>query len=124
MDTLPTAGVGNRYIAQLSLVNAMKLSELSSTQDVRSMKEWALKLRLLAAANSNIPIKSRAQHGAEVHPIGLPVVDDLEPSDVTSVVLLALSIAIFGVTIAAIFSPTCAGIFGDIVFSLQMRLTM
>jgi hypothetical protein len=100
----------------------MKISEMSSTPDVRSSKASARTIRLVTPANSNIPSPAPA-HDPEDQSTG-PASDDLEPSVVASVVVVVLSVVFIVLAMTVIFDPDRLGELGDMISSLQFRLTM
>ncbi|MHC2298031.1 hypothetical protein [Rhizobium mongolense] len=99
----------------------MKISELSSTQDVRSMKGRARPIRLVTPANSNVPSPAAAHKPAD-QSTG-PVSDDQEPSVMASVAVIVLSVVFFVLAMTVIFDPDRSGELGDMISSLQFRLT-
>ncbi|MBB4169011.1 hypothetical protein [Rhizobium sp. BK538] len=101
----------------------MKISELSSTHDVRSLKGSARPTRLVAPANSNIPSPAPA-HEPEHQSTGSASSDDLEPSVITSVAVVVLSTVFIILAMTVIFDPDRSGELGDMISSLQFRLTM
>ncbi|KAA0695400.1 hypothetical protein DTW90_22790 [Neorhizobium sp. P12A] len=100
----------------------MKISELSSTQGVRSMKGSARTIRLVTPANSNIPSAAPAHHpkGQSIS----PAPEDIEPSVVTSVAVVVLGFVFIVLAMTVIFDPDSSGRLGDLISSLQYKLTM
>ncbi len=93
----------------------MKISELSSTQNVRSMKGSARPIRLVTPANSNIPSPAAA-HAADQS-------RGPASSVMASVAVIVLSVVFIVFAMAVIFGPDRFGELSDMISSLQFRLT-
>ncbi|CAN7330566.1 hypothetical protein [Rhizobium sp. LjRoot258] len=105
----------------------MKVSELSSRQNVQSKKGAALKLHLLAPANSNIPVPRttpRTLRESDDQASARSPADQIEPSALLSVALFSLSLAIFVVATSTMFDSTWSQALRDAVISLPASLAM
>lgn len=94
----------------------MKISELSSTQNVRSMKGSARPIRLVTPANSNIPSPAAAHEPADQS-------RGPASSVMASVAVIVLSVVFIVFAMAVIFGPDRFGELSDMISSLQFRLT-
>ncbi|MBB3397422.1 MULTISPECIES: hypothetical protein [unclassified Rhizobium] len=105
----------------------MKVSELSSRQNVQSKKRAALKLRLLAPANSNIPAPRTTPgtlRACDDQASALSTADQIEPSALLSVALFSLSLAILVAATSTMFDSTWSQALRGAFVNLLARLVM